>query len=114
MLSDIRGKSLPAIEVFALSIQCLKHHLLTNLLKEGVDIKESAIQWVLTVPSIWSDTAKHFMRQSAEKVIQNISFFLTVQQFQRNQWCVEIRFVYELIGRQLPIHINMEYGRMSL
>jgi hypothetical protein len=27
------------------------------------------IQWVLTVPAIWSDKAKHFMRRAAEKVM---------------------------------------------
>jgi hypothetical protein len=32
---------------------------------------ENMIQWVLTVPAIWSDKAKHFMRRAAEKVIHS-------------------------------------------
>jgi hypothetical protein len=67
-LEDVTGKSLLAIEVFGLLIRALKSHLLERLYHGGTDIKPHEIKWVLTVPAIWPDSAKQFMRISAEKV----------------------------------------------
>ena len=36
--------------------------------KEGTGIKPHEIKWVLTVPAIWPDSVKQFMRKSAEMV----------------------------------------------
>ena len=68
-LEDITGRALPAIDVFSLSIRALKEHLIEELVKQGTGLKVDEIQWVLTVPAIWSDSAKQFMRASAEKVL---------------------------------------------
>ncbi|XP_076111559.1 heat shock 70 kDa protein 12A-like [Mytilus galloprovincialis] len=65
VLEDIRGKSVPAIEVFGLSIKALVSHLTDILDKQGTGMDKSEIQWVLTVPAIWTDAAKQFMRKSA-------------------------------------------------
>ena len=35
---------------------------------KGIEIQDGDIEWVLTVPAIWNDPAKQFMRQAAEKV----------------------------------------------
>ncbi|XP_076112735.1 heat shock 70 kDa protein 12B-like [Mytilus galloprovincialis] len=66
-VEDITGRTLPAIDVFSLSIRALKDHLLEELEKQGTGLKVDEIKWVLTVPAIWSDSAKQFMRASAEK-----------------------------------------------
>ena len=66
-LEDVTGKSLLAIKVFGLSIQALTSHMRKLLENEGTDIKPREIKWVLTVPAIWPDSAKQFMRKSAEK-----------------------------------------------
>ncbi|XP_052785785.1 heat shock 70 kDa protein 12B-like [Mya arenaria] len=65
-IEDIQGKSLLAKTVFALSIKYLKDDLLavTNDRVLGM-IKDSEIHWVLTVPAIWDDGAKQFMREAA-------------------------------------------------
>jgi len=34
----------------------------------GTQVKERDISWVLTVPAIWSDGSKQFMREAAEMV----------------------------------------------
>ena len=52
-----------ALEVFSESIRYLKDHALRHL-----DGPDDDIQWVLTVPAIWDDSAKQFMRLAAEKV----------------------------------------------
>ena len=80
-LEDVTGKSLMAIEVFGLSIQALTSHMQKLLDKEGTIVKPHEIKWVLTVPAIWPDSAKQFMRKSAEKVYriqqQNIIILLS-------------------------------------
>ncbi|CAC5408537.1 unnamed protein product [Mytilus coruscus] len=66
-LEDITGKSVPAIDVFALSIKALVNHLMDALESRGTGVISNDIQWVLTVPAIWTDNSKLFMRKSAEK-----------------------------------------------
>lgn len=68
MIHDIRGGKLPAIDVFSTAIRALKDHALKHVKKGGNHIKLEEIKWVLTVPAIWTDKAKTFMRLSAEKV----------------------------------------------
>ncbi|KAL3871047.1 hypothetical protein ACJMK2_039070 [Sinanodonta woodiana] len=66
MLQDERNKSLSALTVFSASIRYLKDDLLNNLNKavQG-QITAEDILWVLTVPAIWGDRAKQFMRQAS-------------------------------------------------
>ena len=71
VLEDITGKALSAVDVFTLSIKALVDHLLSMLNKQGKLIHNDDVQWILTVPAIWTDTAKQFMRTSAEKVLHN-------------------------------------------
>lgn len=75
ILEDITGKSVRAIDVFALSIKELKTHLLKALETQGTKVKTSEVQWVLTVPAIWTENAKQFMRKSAEMASQNLSSY---------------------------------------
>ncbi|XP_060552835.1 heat shock 70 kDa protein 12B-like [Ruditapes philippinarum] len=69
-IQDIAGKSLSANVVFSLSIKYLKDDLLETIRSRLLDktILESDIHWVLTVPAIWNDVAKQFMRSAAENV----------------------------------------------
>ncbi|XP_045193641.2 heat shock 70 kDa protein 12A-like [Mercenaria mercenaria] len=67
LISDETGKQLPALTVFSKSIECLKNHLIDLLGKKNFDVKEDEIKWVLTVPAIWDDTAKGFMREAAKE-----------------------------------------------
>ena len=70
MLKDACDKELPAKIVFKLAIG----HLRKDMLKisdsriAGEGIKPSEIHWVLTVPAIWNDSAKQFMRECATEV----------------------------------------------
>lgn len=69
MICDISGKELPAMYVFSKAIKYMHDHLLKRL-KEQDDneIAEEEIKWVLTVPGIWDNSAKQFMRDAAEQV----------------------------------------------
>lgn len=66
-VKDDHGRALPAKMVFAAVIRFLKGHLLDTLEKRGTGIENKDIHWVLTVPAIWSDSAKQFMRESANE-----------------------------------------------
>lgn len=68
IIEDITGKSLTAMKVFALSIKALVQHLFGIFEQRGIEIEKTEIRWVLTVPAIWSDAAKQFMRKSARMV----------------------------------------------
>ncbi|KAK3108934.1 hypothetical protein FSP39_019103 [Pinctada imbricata] len=68
MLKDESGKTMKALSVFSEAIRYLRNHLLTQL-KESTDldlVDDKYILWVLTVPAIWGQEAKQFMREAAE------------------------------------------------
>lgn len=68
LLSDISDKTMPAMDVFSAAIKYMKKHLLDKLSEEkNTEIEKEEIRWVLTVPAIWNDTAKYFMRDAAVK-----------------------------------------------
>ncbi|XP_062582370.1 heat shock 70 kDa protein 12A-like [Saccostrea cucullata] len=65
---DIRGKTVDGMLVFTHSMEYLKNHMLKALNKShAFEIKITDIDFVITVPAIWDDTAKMFMREAAEK-----------------------------------------------
>jgi hypothetical protein len=68
IIEDVAGKSVPAMKVFGTSIRALMYHLFRTITERGFEIEPTDIRWVLTVPAIWSDAAKQFMRKSANLV----------------------------------------------
>ncbi|XP_052792382.1 heat shock 70 kDa protein 12B-like [Mya arenaria] len=64
-LTDDKGKRMPAMKVFAEGIRYLKEHLLTACGERTHGLDEREMHWVLTVPAIWDDSAKAFMREAA-------------------------------------------------
>ena len=71
MITAANGKQMKALEVFSAAINFLKEHLIKNLNNRnaGNRISSETVRWVLTVPAIWNDAAKQFMREAAEKVV---------------------------------------------
>lgn len=61
-----------ALDIFAMAITFLKRHLLERIDTTANDVLETDIQYVVTVPAIWDDKAKQFMREAAIKVTLNI------------------------------------------
>ena len=59
---------MPAIQVFSGGIKFLKDHLFQNFEDRVPHLQDEDIHWVLTVPAIWDEAAKKFMRKSAEEV----------------------------------------------
>ena len=68
-LEASNGKTLPAIDVFAFAIRYLKDDVMTECRRKVAGtILDSDILWVLTIPAIWTDAAKQFMREAGKKV----------------------------------------------
>ena len=68
-IEDATGKPMEAMLVFSLCIKHLKDEIVKELNKGlATDIHLSDVQFILTVPAIWNDTAKMFMREAAIKV----------------------------------------------
>jgi hypothetical protein len=62
-----------------MSISYLKLEAEKMLMEKGYRVNPDDVKWIITVPAIWSDAAKQFMREAAEQVsrtkndLQNIS-----------------------------------------
>jgi hypothetical protein len=68
VLKDKTGKQCSAVEVFTLSIKVFVDRLKRILPERDSGLRDDDILWVLTVPSVWIDSAKQLIRESAEKV----------------------------------------------
>lgn len=78
-LTAANGKKMSALKVFSEAIRYLKEQLDEELEKrlvvkdhEGKSMQQDSwaddVRWVLTIPAIWSNEAKQFMRMAAEQV----------------------------------------------
>uniref|UniRef100_F6W1B4 Heat shock protein family A (Hsp70) member 12B n=1 Tax=Monodelphis domestica TaxID=13616 RepID=F6W1B4_MONDO len=65
-LEAVNGKKMPALDVFAHALRFFKKHAVQELREQCPSLPErNAIRWVLTVPAIWKQPAKQFMREAA-------------------------------------------------
>ncbi|XP_053403764.1 heat shock 70 kDa protein 12A-like [Mercenaria mercenaria] len=64
-LEAANGNKMNAKEVVAAVIKYLKDHLILELATRGTSFEKDDILWILTVPAIWTDPAKQFMREAA-------------------------------------------------
>ena len=71
VLFDENGRSMLALTVFSESIRYFKKHFLCNTRNAGLNFREDEVHWVLTIPAIWKDDAKQFMRESTKQVFNN-------------------------------------------
>ena len=67
MIEAANGKCLPAVDVFAMALKFLKDKAVEQIHKSS-HLPNKKIQWIITVPTIWTDVAKDIMRQAARKV----------------------------------------------
>lgn len=66
---DVSGRAYPAQIVITQFIKALLDHVIKHLKKGMPDInKDTDVKWILTVPAIWNDAAKRYMRQCANNV----------------------------------------------
>ncbi|XP_047225572.1 heat shock 70 kDa protein 12A-like isoform X2 [Girardinichthys multiradiatus] len=65
------GKEMKALQVFTEALKFLKEDALTTIAQHthGKRFTASDFTWVLTVPAIWDNSAKQFMREAATQVL---------------------------------------------
>ncbi|XP_038613655.1 heat shock 70 kDa protein 12A isoform X2 [Tachyglossus aculeatus] len=65
-LTAANGKKIKALEIFSFALQFFKEQALKELSDQaGSEFENSDVRWVITVPAIWKQPAKQFMRQAA-------------------------------------------------
>lgn len=69
---DIKGHTLDAGLVFKYCIKYLKKHFYKEMKKTFCQIQNSDIGYVVTVPDVWGEIGKTFMRKAAVKVMAHI------------------------------------------
>ncbi|XP_021353677.1 heat shock 70 kDa protein 12A-like isoform X3 [Mizuhopecten yessoensis] len=66
-IKDEQGHALPAMLVFSECIKYLRDETMKTLKTKGDLIRANEVRWVITMPAIWGDSAKQFMREAAEQ-----------------------------------------------
>ena len=67
MIESASGKYVPAVDVFAMA---LRDKAVEQINREELShLSNKKIQWIITVPTIWTDVAKDVTRKAAAKVI---------------------------------------------
>ncbi|KAG8185066.1 hypothetical protein JTE90_017080 [Oedothorax gibbosus] len=66
VIAAANGKGVSALTVFAHALRYFKDHALQELSDQSAtDILHDDVRWVVTVPAIWRQPAKQFMRKAA-------------------------------------------------
>lgn len=66
MINDETGKPMSAVKVFGYGIKYLKDHLFGRVKRTLPETRDDDIRYVLTVPAIWNEGAKLFMKEAAK------------------------------------------------
>uniref|UniRef100_H2LMS6 Heat shock protein 12B n=1 Tax=Oryzias latipes TaxID=8090 RepID=H2LMS6_ORYLA len=65
-LEAVNGRRVRAIEVFAHALRFFRQHALKEVKDQSSSVLEGEeIRWVITVPAVWRQPAKQFMREAA-------------------------------------------------
>ncbi|CAH3155053.1 unnamed protein product [Pocillopora meandrina] len=66
LLNARNGKPMRALDIFSKALGFLKDKALQRIHHQsGVEYKAREVRWVVTVPAIWKQSAKQFMREAA-------------------------------------------------
>ncbi|XP_052286102.1 heat shock 70 kDa protein 12B-like isoform X2 [Dreissena polymorpha] len=90
-IDDLEGNPYPAMEIFTMTLHFLKEHLLIALKHASPELLETSIQFIITVPAIWTSEAKLFIRESAVKAgIKNQRLKLVVDSVAAATWLTRL------------------------
>ena len=69
LIAASNGRKVPALTIFTYALQYFKDHALRELSDQsGTRFVNEDVRWVITVPAIWKQSAKQFMREAAYQV----------------------------------------------
>ena len=79
------GETFPALTVFSLTLRYFRDHALRELTDAtGAKVLPEDIRWVITVPAIWRQKAKQFIREAAYQVVTILKFVLLLSMVRFN------------------------------
>jgi len=61
------GRELSLMTVISHSLRFIAEKAIEKLTEQVGKVVKTKIRWVLTVPALWSEEHKHFMRQAAKQ-----------------------------------------------
>lgn len=72
---SLDGRELPLMKVISESLKFIAAKALEKLSEQVGKVVKTKIRWVLTVPALWSEEHKHFMRKAALEggIIEEVS-----------------------------------------
>ena len=62
---SVDGRQLPLMKVISESLRYISDKALEKLSEQVGKVVSTKVRWVLTVPALWSEEHKHFMRKAA-------------------------------------------------
>ncbi|XP_071127602.1 heat shock 70 kDa protein 12A-like [Mytilus edulis] len=65
LITDESGFKMKAFDIFTFAIKYIKEHTINQMKRTFTYVNIAAIHYVITVPALWEDKAKMFMRMSA-------------------------------------------------
>ncbi|XP_052095503.1 heat shock 70 kDa protein 12A-like isoform X1 [Mytilus californianus] len=65
LIQEKGSKEISAKLLFSSCIKYLKEHFRKTIDERQIGVREDKIKWIITVPAIWNDSCKQFMRESA-------------------------------------------------
>ncbi|XP_052780249.1 heat shock 70 kDa protein 12B-like [Mya arenaria] len=87
-VEDIEGNSHQALPIFSMAIKFLQTHLLQAVENQTDGVLEREISYVITVPAIWDDNAKEFMRMAVEEAgLDGTRVTLALEPEAASIWC---------------------------
>lgn len=63
---SVDGRELPLMKVISESLRFIADKAIDKLSEQVGKVVKTKIRWVLTVPALWSEEHKFFMRKSAQ------------------------------------------------
>jgi len=67
-VEDINGERMSAMTIFSMAINYMRRHLMGAIEIASSDIKQLDVMFVITVPAIWNNASKQFIREAAVQV----------------------------------------------
>ncbi|WAQ95709.1 HS12A-like protein, partial [Mya arenaria] len=87
-LKSIDGQEQRAMPIFSMAIEYLKREAMKQINETTDGLRDTDVLFVITVPAIWNDSAKQFMREAAIQAgIENECILLALEPEAATSWC---------------------------
>ncbi|XP_052788701.1 heat shock 70 kDa protein 12B-like [Mya arenaria] len=87
-IADTRGDYMEAFPIFTMALEYLKKSALEHIKKQRGEVSMENVTFVITVPAIWDDNAKQFMREAAtEAGIDTSKLKFALEPEAASIWC---------------------------